>query len=159
MSSSNKKSGAAAQITASVSTKEEVSDFIDSMFAAAGTINPGEMISFSMQPGSSGAETGRVQLTSRDTEFKQWVNAYCKEESFEEDDPNLCVHCNKSPCLWDQEEANIAAFIDPMMESGDYTHRQIRFQVYQYMSDQEGVRISWQRKSQRVAKVCCGRNP
>ena len=122
--------------TATCNSKEDVNNFLDAMFAAAGDIKPGEMISFSMQPASAGNETGRVQLTSPDTEFEQWVNSYCKEESFEEDDPDLCAHCNKAPCIWDQEVDNIAAFTDPMMESG-VPHRQIRFQVYQYMTHKE----------------------
>lgn len=132
------------EIKATVSTKEEVSDFIDAMFASAGTIRPGEMISFSMQPAAAGKnmqrageETGRIQLTSPDNEAERWVAAYCKEEDYDEDDPNLCPLCENSPCIWNQEVENIAAFTDPMMESGDYSHRQIRFKVYQYMINKQ----------------------
>ena len=114
---------------------QEVSDYIDTMLEAAQNIQPGQMISFSMAPIVSGSDgvVRQVQMASNDPQFDQWVARYMGEEAHEEDDPNLCVECNQSPCVWDQHVEDIALMTDPMM-AANQTHRSIRYNVYRYMS-------------------------
>ena len=90
----------------SLKTSAEVSDFIDTMLDAAQHVGPGQMVSFAMAPAESvgGEKRICVQGAGNDPAFEEWVRNYVCEQAHEEDDPNLCVQCGESPCVWDQAE-------------------------------------------------------